>query len=240
MKIGEVHLGTTTRLIVPLVGKNQAELLREAKLAQQSAADLVEWRLDHLATVLELAQTVAIGRQLRSHCSKPLIATFRTLPEGGEQAISAEDYLALYRGLLDEGLCEALDLEGHWPDEVKSTLRKLAHQHEVPIICSAHYFQETPAITVLQETLRTLAASGDIGKLAVMPKTPQDVLDLLTATLTVSAETKQPLITMAMGDLGMISRIAGANFGSVATFGSLAAASAPGQIPIETLATLIK
>jgi 3-dehydroquinate dehydratase-1 len=49
-----------------------------------------------------------------------------------------------------------------------------------------------------------------------------------------------PLITMSMGDLGMISRIAGGIFGSDLTFGSGGKTSAPGQIPMDELRAAMK
>lgn len=47
--------------------------------------------------------------------------------------------------------------------------------------------------------------------------------------------TEKPLISMAMGEEGMISRIAGENFGSCVTFGTVGEASAPGQLPLKEL-----
>ncbi len=43
-----------------------------------------------------------------------------------------------------------------------------------------------------------------------------------------------PLITMSMGPLGAVSRLAGQVFGSCATFATLGdAGSAPGQLPLD-------
>jgi 3-dehydroquinate dehydratase-1 len=49
-----------------------------------------------------------------------------------------------------------------------------------------------------------------------------------------------PLITVSMGTLGIISRIAGGMFGSDMTFGAVEKTSAPGQIPIAELRASIK
>jgi len=60
---------------------------------------------------------------------------------------------------------------------------------------------------------------ADIPKMAVMPHNGQNVLDLMQATLLAKEKTgTKPLITMAMGDLGKITRIAGISFGSAVTF----------------------
>lgn len=65
-----------------------------------------------------------------------------------------------------------------------------------------------------------------------MPQSVEDVLTLLTATRQADVALSQPVITMSMADLGKVSRIAGEVFGSAVSFGTVGAASAPGQIPL--------
>ncbi|MFR0554431.1 type I 3-dehydroquinate dehydratase [Loigolactobacillus coryniformis subsp. coryniformis] len=72
-----------------------------------------------------------------------------------------------------------------------------------------------------------------------MPSSAQDVLNLLQATLTATQQQTQPVITMAMGQLGQITRLAGGTFGSAVTFATVAAASAPGQLPLATLQQIL-
>ena len=49
------------------------------------------------------------------------------------------------------------------------------------------------------------------------------------------AETFCPMITISMGQLGLLSRLTGQIFGSCITFASMGEASAPGQIDAEEL-----
>jgi 3-dehydroquinate dehydratase-1 len=51
---------------------------------------------------------------------------------------------------------------------------------------------------------------------------------------------QKPLVTMSMGGLGAISRLAGEVFGSSMTFGSAGKKSAPGQIPVSELRLCLK
>ena len=44
-----------------------------------------------------------------------------------------------------------------------------------------------------------------------------------------------PIITMAMGELGAVTRTAGALFGNAMTFASAGKASAPGQIDVHAV-----
>lgn len=59
------------------------------------------------------------------------------------------------------------------------------------------------------------------------------------ATLRASRETG-PVITMAMGPLGKISRVCGQAFGSCMTFGAGKSASAPGQLGAEDLRAILE
>lgn len=69
-----------------------------------------------------------------------------------------------------------------------------------------------------------------------MPKSHHDIMVLLNATLKARTEALQiPIITMSMGELGIVTRIAGGVFGSDITFAIGKDPSSPGQIPIEKL-----
>jgi 3-dehydroquinate dehydratase-1 len=65
-----------------------------------------------------------------------------------------------------------------------------------------------------------------------------DVLTLLAATAQADAKGGIPLISMAMGPLGSVTRMIGGVFGSSLSFAVGEAASAPGQIPIADLNTV--
>ena len=62
------------------------------------------------------------------------------------------------------------------------------------------------------------------------------MVTLLDATRTMHEEhADRPIVTMAMGGLGVVSRLAGQVFGSAATFGMVGKASAPGQVDAADL-----
>ena len=81
-----------------------------------------------------------------------------------------------------------------------------------------------------------LDLGADIAKLAVMPRNRADAARLLLATAQAAAQRPgKALITMSMGRDGAVTRYCGGAFGSAATFGTLSAASAPGQPPVTLL-----
>ena len=82
---------------------------------------------------------------------------------------------------------------------------------------------------------------ADILKIAVMPESKKDVLTLLLATEEMVSEyAVKPVVTMSMAGLGAISRVSGEIFGSAVTFGSMEAASAPGQLQLADLRNVLE
>ena len=68
-----------------------------------------------------------------------------------------------------------------------------------------------------------------------MPNCPEDVLELLSATVWANKTGQAPVITMSMSAMGAVSRVSGQVFGSCVTFGTVGEASAPGQLALEDL-----
>ena len=84
------------------------------------------------------------------------------------------------------------------------------------------------------------AMDADIPKIAVMPRNKKDVLTLLSATEEMATDyADRPIITMSMAGTGVISRLCGEVFGSALTFGAAGKASAPGQMGVQDLNTVL-
>ena len=126
------------------------------------------------------------------------------------------------------------------PEEKKKLVAELQREG-VKIIASSHDFDKTDSHEILLDRFREMEKSGaDILKMAVMPHGFEDVAAIMEATNAMRKECEKPLVSMAMGSIGSISRISGENFGSGITFGTVGAASAPGQFPIGELRSLLE
>ena len=125
---------------------------------------------------------------------------------------------------------------------IKSSFRNCskAHQKKVLIVMSNHDFQKHQAKMKLKTLVKTRPDGCRYSKIAVMPKSKQDVFTLMNATLKVSQQTTKPLLTMSMGQLGTISRVATANMGGSYSFGMIGQASAPGQIDVTKLKQILQ
>ena len=78
---------------------------------------------------------------------------------------------------------------------------------------------------------RALLQGADIIKIAVMARSTADVTRLLRFT----EDCKVPLVTIAMGPLGSVSRVIAPLFGSLFTYGFIHRPVAPGQLSVEKL-----
>ena len=103
------------------------------------------------------------------------------------------------------------------------------------LVLSYHNFEEMPEdIMEIFSELTSLAPR--VVKIATMPKTEQEVLDLMNYTRGFkSINPEQEFATMSMGKLGRISRLASDLVGSSWTFASLDQASAPGQVSLNNM-----
>lgn len=226
----------TPRVIVPLFARTLPVLLAQAAAAQSSPdADLVELRLDPLPGDQYLPALKAVKEIVR----KPLIVTIRTAREGGEVDLTPAQYRDACLALLAQSGVDALDIEWLTDAVLTEELRDAAHRAGASALFSEHHFGSTPDTDAMSDTLVTMLDKGaDIAKLAVMPHCRADAARLLLATAQAAAQRPgKPLITMSMGRDGAVTRYCGGAFGSAATFGTLSAASAPGQPPADRLKT---
>jgi 3-dehydroquinate dehydratase-1 len=125
------------------------------------------------------------------------------------------------------------------PEQI-TYLRGVAKESGTMIIASFHDFNATPeAAVLLQKFDDAEHYQLDVAKIAVMPQSLEDVLALLSVTLEAKKRCHIPLITMSMGRYGALSRMIGGVFGSSLTFAIGQTSSAPGQIPIEDLRSVM-
>ncbi len=242
MKIKQYAIGAGKPLIcVPVTETGQEAIIEKANDAVRQGAQALEWRIDWFEKAGQWQQIEQILKMLAEICDKViLLCTFRSKAQGGRQEITEDRYKELLLHIAQSGLADLLDVEVSELSDASGVIKGL-HDAGQTIIGSQHYFSHTPNVLQMQQELLGIKEAGaDIGKLAVMPKCPMDVLWLLEATAEVRQQEPDYLIvTMAMGGLGAISRISGQTFGSCITFASLGKASAPGQLPIEDTALML-
>lgn len=218
MEIGGFALAATT---------NNLELEREFR----DSADLIEFRMDKADNPVD--QLASYEGQL------PIIATNRTQWFGGK----AED-----TGRLDKLFAASRFESVKFVDIEVETVRAgdwivgEFRDNDVDLIISHHDFTATPNREVLNAIFEQCADYGDIAKVATFPNDKEDTLALLDA---VNAATEKGLDVagIAMGEIGSHTRAIGHLYGSKLGYAPLETDEteyAPGQIPVNTLASIIE
>ncbi|MEG1458104.1 MAG: type I 3-dehydroquinate dehydratase [Acetivibrio sp.] len=239
IKIGGIQIGNgIPKICVPIVGRTKEKILEAAIEAEKSEADLVELRMDYYEDACRMEKLIPLVLEIKKILQrKPLIFTFRTKKEGGEKEITEEEYKEINCAVITHTEADLVDIELFTEKETRKIILDCAKKNNTKVILSNHNFHSTPSKEEIIKRLKKMEdLGGDLLKIAVFPKKKEDVLTLLSATLEAKAKIiENPLITISMGQDGLISRMAGEIFGSCITFASLKEASAPGQIPVDKL-----
>ena len=217
----------TTPVIVAVISE---KIIENTARAVKLGADAIEIRLDMMNQNENMHEILSTAKE---NFNIPIIITNRITSEGGNWKASEYERIKILTTLLPDA--DAVDIELRAPlrDKVISEARKLGKT----IIVSAHDFKRTPPPDELTRILEEEhSAGGDISKLAVMPHTPQDVLNLLQASLNATF----PVCTIAMGNLGRHTRIIASLYGSKLTYASIGEATAPGQLRVDKVYELMK
>ncbi|MEJ5991263.1 type I 3-dehydroquinate dehydratase [Ramlibacter sp. PS3R-8] len=228
--------GHLPAVCAPLVARTLAELVAETRAVAAKKPDLLEWRVDFFDDIADTPQVLAAAAAVRNAAGGvPILFTRRAQREGGQPIPLDEDQVVtMYAAVIASGAVDLVDYEMDNDALSLARVRDLAHAAGLPLVLSFHDFQRTPSTEQLAARFaQAHSQRADVAKVAVMPQSMEDVLRLLGATLQASETLPIPVISMAMGGLGAVSRVSGGLFGSALTFAVGAAASAPGQMPIE-------
>ena len=231
------------KICVPIVGKTQEEIVAQAEHLKALSCDMAEWRVDWFDEYQDKAARRLVMEKVRKILGDmPIIATLRTKKEGGNKEISFPEYTRINLSIAKSGYVDFIDVEAFSFGEISEELIGEAQKLGVRVIVSNHDFKKTPSKETMMNRLMKMQEMGaDISKIAVMPRTPQDVLVLMEATEEMMRSyATRPIITMSMAGLGGISRMAGEIFGSAVTFASAGTASAPGQMEAEELKKVLE
>jgi 3-dehydroquinate dehydratase-1 len=228
--------GRLPAVCAPLVGRTGEALAVECAAVAAKQPDLLEWRVDFFAAIGDVQAVLRAAAALRAASAGiPILFTRRAEREGGQPiALDEPQVLALYEAVVASGCIDLVDFEmANAPADV-ARVRALTRRHGLGLVLSFHDFQRTPADDELGARFaQAERLEADVAKVAVMPQSIEDVHRLLGATLHASRSLAIPVISMAMGGAGAVTRLCGGVFGSALTFAVGSAASAPGQIPIE-------
>jgi 3-dehydroquinate dehydratase/shikimate dehydrogenase len=215
-----------TQICVTLTEETTSRVI-ERMQQLSGVADLFEIRGD---LVLDL-DLLAILRAK----TEPLLFAARSVSEGGRW----DDADPRRRMVLLEAVKRGYD---YVDVELRSDYMEiLVEKAGRGLVLSYHDTEGTPEeFEEMYERMRDLGA--DVVKIAVTPRSVADVGRLLAFANRVKQKGGPPLIPIAMGPLGVITRVVAGRYGAPFTFAAAVAGaeSAPGQLPVELMADLYR
>lgn len=238
IRIKGITLGQGRPVVcVPVVETEREQIIKKIKELSDKKVQMIEWRGDTFLGNTDPKQVQEILEEIRPMLEETIfLFTFRTRQQGGCSDLEEKKILYLNELAAKSGCADLIDLEFFEASRPEKEIRRFQRMG-VKVIASHHDFSDTPDDRIMRMLMDQMEAGGaDIAKLAVMPKSPDDVLRLLKLTSDTKIKYPDlPVVTMAMGAYGVISRISGEFFGSCITFGADGKVSAPGQIQADTL-----
>jgi 3-dehydroquinate dehydratase-1 len=194
----------------------------DAARAQEQGADMVELRFD-----LMEGDPVAIAELATRDCTLPVIATFRSVQEGGRYAGSPDEWLGRITPVLP--LADFVDMEQRF--SLHAGAIRAAGK---PVIASYHT-GGMPGMYELFDLERFMRTYGDIVKIIVTPQNEEDIIELISFTHAV----KQPVCTGVMGSQYRYARALLPLFGSELAYCSVGEQTAAGQYTVAEFRELM-
>ena len=165
--------------------------------------------------------------ELFSSSDTPLIATCRVAGDGRGTWEDAEYKLL---AAIEAGAA-FVDLELEAPKDMGKRLRRACSEYGTRMIRSCHFFDSTPSIEILRETIEKCRKfGGEIAKVVVKADSEEDAEKVLSLY---DEYDDGRLVAFAMGESGRQSRLDCLRAGSPFTYAALSdeEAAAPGQWP---------
>lgn len=220
LSIGNCILGEVPKVVAIIDEFFPAEKIMRLKFR---GADLLEMRIDCYPSSIE--SIVEYLEKTRTAVSLPMIGTVR------ENEWTTDKRVELFEAIIP--FVDCIDLELGTP--ISDTVRTFA-KNKV-IIVSEHDFQKTPDESSLKDIVtRSVDQGADIVKIAVMANSIEDVRRLFWFTQQCSV----PVVTIAMGVIGTVTRVIAPLFGSLFTYGYIDKPVAPGQLSVNKLLDELK
>ena len=227
-----------TKIAIPIFQRNKEDILKVAEECIIKGADILELRIDGMDNpnpkiVKEIIDGMdnpnpKIVKEIIEEINFPIIATNRCSKEGGSFRGSEEDRIAILRECCD--VADYVDVELQTDRNLIESITDTG----VTSIISYHNFKQTPDLDILMDIVIQEKEIGDIAKIAVMPNTLEDTLTILPIL-----SHFDNVVAISMGELGSYTRVIASKFNVPFTFAVVNDNTAPGQIDIDTMKSLM-
>ncbi len=251
-----LYTRTVTLLCVPIMVRDPDAALALAHEAKAAGAGMVEYRVDEFfnpgAPEADPSRQQREITRLVSQSPLPCILTCRSATEGGGYEGDEGERASLYEKTSSPGAKDQLppryldiELASYAGDaDIRDSLnRAIDHparkRADAPgLILSAHDFQSRPADLTRKLLAMQAEPAANVLKIAYRARSLRDNLELFE----ILSHADRPMIALAMGEFGLMSRVLAPKFSAFLTFASLRPESvtAPGQPTVSELRDLYR
>jgi len=223
-----LDLGKYPLIALPL---DDRDIDSRLSIARDKGIDIIELRIDMFSNT-QPEYVKNISKKVKNS-GFSIIATVRSVNEGGSKRLTDHERLNLFRTVSD--YADIIDIELR-SINLHNDLLKLCKDKGKFLLVSYHDFEKTPSEEEIQRII-DLSSFGDIIKFAFMVNSTEDVGKIMSLT---HKNRDKRIVSIGMGDLGKITRVAGFFFGSLITYTYIGESVAPGQIEVEELLKELK
>lgn len=229
---------------MPLISANKNELFVDVEAGVKCGYDFLEWRRDHFmkGKMISREEEIDILKEIKKRMkTQGLIYTYRSHLEGGVYETSDDVREAAVKAAIESNVVDYVDVELESNEMFLEEIRTALKNSRTQWILSHHNYDTIPTNEKIEKIYKSMEAQGaDALKLAVTPHSIDDIRHLIMATLLYNDCSQLPVIAIAMGHLGAITRIATELCGGSLTYVAGNEKTAPGQLNMEEIIELRK
>ena len=218
-----------TKICASIASTAPEDLKKQIKRAFSYGADFVEIRFDFLM-LADMQEALEIVKGIRNRA----VFTLRSTQQKGKFTGTTEDRIFSLKQLsLSQPMLLDVELETLLDNH---ELGDFITEQETRILVSWHDFEKTPTNDKLVDVLGQMRIYSNYVKIATAAQNVHDCLRLLDLY---DDTTELNLISFAMGELGILSRILCTIYGNAPfTYAALEEAVAPGQLTVQQMRKL--
>lgn len=212
-KSGNIKLKDNFTFCYPILEDNRSSFIRKVSEKNKERKCMIELRLDYLLYAgMTIEDIIKLISHIRSKVTnKKIIATIRTVSEGGRVDLTKEKYFSYIKELYLKSRVHYIDVEYKFYKIDKIYYDSLFKKKKKKIIISIHIFDriffENEYIKLITEMAES---SGDIVKFAIKTYTKEDLFTFMISARKsekVIKKSKKEAIFIAMGAVGVLSRL---------------------------------
>ena len=201
-------MNTKQKYCQSLKFNNINEYSNKYEIFNNKNIDFIEFRIDSLLNNNYYIEDI-ISHLNNIKTNKTNILTIRTKLDGGDIDINLNEYSKYILYCLINSNCDYIDIEYNLYNKNKKLFDDCIKKYNKKVILSIHFFKNCFTKDYYIDLINEMAKNkSDIIKIAIMPKSREDVFNIMEAGNLLKNKIKnKKFILIAMSKLGILSRV---------------------------------